>query len=61
MNAKTPENRMRGVAWTFDGCAIEFGNEPAKYFSKIGTEHLPPAHQCGAGTRRAGNAMPAQK
>lgn len=44
---KQPRDRMRGVAYTYDGCAIEFGSEPAHYFSKIGREHLPPAHQCG--------------
>lgn len=53
MTARTPEGRMRGVAWTFDGCAIELGHERAEYFSKIGYEHLPPAHQCGAGTKRS--------
>jgi hypothetical protein len=44
---------MRGRAWEFDGAPIEFGHEPEKYFSKIGYEHLPPAHQCGAGTKRS--------
>lgn len=44
---RTPESRMRGVAWDYDGCAIELGHEPEKFFSKITTERLAPAHQCG--------------
>jgi hypothetical protein len=44
---KQPKDIMCGKAYDFDGCAIEFGHEPAHYFSKIGREHLPPAHQCG--------------
>lgn len=47
MSVRTPESRMRGVAWDYDGCAIELGHEPEHYFSKISKEHLPPAHQCG--------------
>ena len=47
MTARTPESRMRGVAWDFDGCEIEFGHEREQFFSKISHEHLPPAHQCG--------------
>lgn len=38
---------MRGVAYDYDGCAIELGHEPEKFFSKISHEHLPPAHQGG--------------
>jgi len=44
---------MRGVAQQIDGTAIEFGNEPEHFFRKITYEHLPPAHQCGAGTKRS--------
>ena len=52
MTGRTAENRMRGVAWTFDGCAIELGSEPEQYFAKISNEKLPPAKQCGAATKR---------
>ncbi len=45
---KKPQDRMRGVAQTIDGCAIEFGDEPQFYFKKIVYEHLPPARLCGA-------------
>jgi hypothetical protein len=38
---------MRGVAWDFDGCAIELGHEPERFFQKIIRETLPPAKQCG--------------
>ena len=44
---KQPKDIMRGKAYDYDGCAIEFGSEPEHYFSKISKEHLPPAHQCG--------------
>ncbi len=44
---KKPQDRMRGVAQTIDGCAIEFGDEPQFYFKKIVYEHLPPARLCG--------------
>jgi len=44
---KQPKDIMRGKAWDFDGCAIEFGHEPEHYFHKIVYEHLPPARQCG--------------
>jgi hypothetical protein len=52
MTTRTPESRMRGVAWDFDGCAIELGQESAHYFRKITYEHLPPARQCGAATAK---------
>ena len=44
---KQPKDIMRGKAYDFDGCAIEFGTEPEHYFHKIVYERLPPAKQCG--------------
>ena len=41
---------MRGVAYDYDGCAIEFGSEPERFFRKVVDEHLPPAKQCGIAT-----------
>lgn len=49
---KQPKDLMRGVAWDFDGCAIEFGSEPEHFFRKIIREHLPPARQCGMAAAR---------
>jgi hypothetical protein len=49
-------DRMRGVAWAFDGAAIEFGSEPEKYFSKIVYERLPPARQCGVSAAKGQKA-----
>lgn len=43
---------MRGRGYDFEGCAIEFGDEPEQYFSKIVCERLAPARQCGAGVLR---------
>jgi hypothetical protein len=47
---KQPKDQMRGRAWDFEGCAIEFGTEPEHFFRTIFYEHLPPAKQCGAAT-----------
>jgi hypothetical protein len=44
---KQPKDRMRGVAWDYDGAPIEFGSEPEHFFHKIVYEHLAPAKQCG--------------
>ena len=52
---KQPKDRMRGVAYDYDGAPIEFGEEPEKFFSKIAQERLPPAHQCGAATKPRGD------
>ena len=54
---KQPKDRMRGRGWDYDGCAIEFGDEPEHFWHKIVYEKLPPAKQCGTTSVNRGQKL----